>query len=132
MSPDPLDRLEAVLVVGVGGFAGSNVRYLVELTVPSTLAATATVNVLGSFALGFLFYEGQFGDQISERGRLVLATGFLASFTTYSTFVLDALTAVPAVGLAYLLGSYALGFLGVITGRTLARALTSRLDGVRN
>ena len=130
MTRNPLGRLEGVLIVGIGGFAGSNLRYFVESLVPSTLAATATVNVLGCLALGFFFYERRFGDRLTERGRTVLATGFISSFTTYSTFVLDALTAVPAVGLAYLAGSYTLGFVGVLAGRELARAVTRRLDGV--
>lgn len=118
-----LGHLEAVLIVGIGGFAGSNLRYLVESLVPATLVATATVNVVGCLALGFFFYEKQFSGTISESGRTVLATGFIASFTTYSTFVIDAVTTTPAVGLAYAGGSYLLGFLGVLAGRAVAAAV---------
>ncbi|ESS10804.1 MAG: integral membrane protein possibly involved in chromosome condensation [uncultured archaeon A07HR60] len=50
----PIEHVEALVVVGIGGFAGSNLRYFVDLTVPNSLAATLTVNVIGCFALGFL------------------------------------------------------------------------------
>lgn len=121
----PLAHLEIVLIIGVGGFAGSNLRYFVELVVPATLVATATVNILGCIALGFLLYEDIYGGTIHNRSRTVLATGFISSFTTYSTFVIDAITVEPAIGLAYLSGSYALGFLGVVIGREAARWITS-------
>lgn len=120
-----LEHLEAVLVVGIGGFAGSNLRYFVELYVPSTLAATATVNVLGSLALGFLIYEELFTDTISRTSRTLLATGFIASFTTYSTFIIDAITTTPMLAAGYIIGSYALGFGAVLLAREAAqRVLT--------
>jgi CrcB protein len=49
-----------------------------------------------------------------------LSTGFLSSFTTYSTFALEVATAAPAVAAGYALGSYALGFGAVLAGRALA------------
>jgi CrcB protein len=127
----PLAHLEAILSVGIGGFAGANLRYFVDLTVPSTLVTTATVNILGCLALGLLFYEEQFTGQISQSSQTVLVTGFLASFTTYSTFVLDAVTTTPAIGLVYLGGSYTLGFLGVLIGRALARTVAASYEGRR-
>jgi CrcB protein len=121
----PLSHLEAVLIVGVGGFAGSNLRYFVELLVPVTPVATVTVNVLGCFALGFFLYEDIYGGTITKPSRTVLATGFISSFTTYSTFVVDAVTSEPAAGIAYVGISYAVGFGSVLVGRELARLVTS-------
>lgn len=80
----PLKHLETILIIGIGGFAGSNLRYFVDLIVPSTLAATLTVNTLGCLALGFLLYEEIYSGTISRSGRSILATGFIASFTTYT------------------------------------------------
>lgn len=120
----PLEHVEAVLAVGIGGFAGSNLRYFVELTVPHSLAATATVNTLGCLALGFFLYEKHFGGTISQPSRTLLATGFIASFTTYSTFIIDALTTTPPVAVGYVIGSYALGFGAVLAGRESARWIT--------
>ncbi|HMB50546.1 fluoride efflux transporter FluC [Natronoarchaeum rubrum] len=123
----PLEHLEAVLVVGIGGFAGSNLRYAVELFVANSLVATATVNVLGCFALGFLVYENRFAGTISGTSRTLMATGFVASFTTYSTFVVDAITTAPLTALGYVAGSYALGFGAVLAGREAARWATTAL-----
>lgn len=120
----PLEHLETILIVGIGGFAGSNLRYFVELVVPSTLTATLTVNVLGCLALGFFLYEDLYGDTISQSGRTVLATGFIASFTTYSTFIIDAISTTPLLAIGYVAGSYALGFTAVLVGRESARWVT--------
>lgn len=120
-----LEHLEAILVVGIGGFAGSNLRYFVELFVPGSLASTVLVNALGSFVLGFLIYESHLTGAISETSRTLIATGFIASFTTYSTFVVDALTTTPVLAVGYIIGSYTLGFGAVLVGREAARWLRS-------
>ena len=122
MTTTRLGRAEAILGVAIGGFVGANLRYLVEVLVPATLVATAIVNVVGSFALALIVYEAEFSGRLTAASRRVLATGLLSSFTTYSTFVVDALTATPAIGASYVVGSYALGFVGVLAGRVLARA----------
>jgi CrcB protein len=116
---------ESVLLVGIGGFTGSNLRYFSESLITSTLLSTAVVNIVGCFALGVLFYEGELVGIISDRGRRILGTGVLSSFTTYSTFVLDTVTATPRFGLAYLFGSYMLGFAGVLLGRQTIRWASS-------
>jgi CrcB protein len=84
------------------------------------------VNVLGSFALGVLFFGSREGDLVSERAMLVAATGFLSSFTTYSTFVIDTVTATPAVAGVYVVGSYALGFGAALAGGHSGRHLAGR------
>jgi CrcB protein len=117
-------RQRAVVLVALGGFAGATLRYLAELVVPSSLGATATVNVVGCLALGAVFYVDQYSG-ISPATKAALATGFLGSFTTYSTFVVDTLESRPAVAAGYLAGSYALGFGAVLLGRAGAHWLTS-------
>ena len=127
-----LVRAETVLLIAVGGFAGANLRYAVELLVPSSLAATFAVNVAGSFALGVIVYEADVVGAFSEQARYVIATGFLSSFTTYSTFVVDALTATPAVGAAYVLTSYAVGFTAALAGgESVRRLVAPSVDGER-
>lgn len=121
-SDHPLWTLEATALVAIGGFAGSNLRYLVGLLVPG-MGGTLVVNALGSALLGVLLYAGLYAGTLSGETRTVLATGFLASFTTYSTFALEAATAEPAWLIAHVLASYALGFAGVLAGRGLARRL---------
>jgi CrcB protein len=120
----PVEHLEAIVVVGIGGFAGSNLRYLVDLTLPSSLAATLAVNVVGCFALGVLVYEELFSATISGTSRTLVATGFIASFTTYSTFIVDTLTTSPVSATGYVATSYVSGFVAVLLGREAARWIT--------
>jgi CrcB protein len=125
----PLVRLETVLLIAVGGFAGSNLRYFVELTIPSTLGATFAVNVLGSFALALILTEASTIGALSDRAKFVFGTGFLSSFTTFSTFVLDVVSADPLVGLGYVVASYVTAFVAVLLGRTVvARAIAPRME----
>lgn len=118
----PLVRLETLALIAIGGFAGSNLRYFVDLLAPG-MEGTVLVNALGSFALGFLLYEAIHAGLLAGRTRVVAATGFLSSFTTYSTFALETARAPPALMAANVLASYALGFVGVVAGRALARRL---------
>lgn len=125
----PLTTVVALVLVAIGGFAGSNLRFLFDIVVPSTLVATLSVNVLGCAALGFFLYEGRYSGIISERTHLVLLTGFISSFTTYSTFVMDAITTSPALGLSYVVATYAFGFGAVLVGRTGAQKVAARPNG---
>lgn len=118
------EHFATVVRVGAGGFAGATLRYSVSVVVPSSLAATLAVNILGCLALGFLLYDDLYSARLSESNRALVTTGFLGSFTTYSTFVLDALTATPVVGGVYVVGSYVLGFAAVLAGRAGARRVT--------
>jgi CrcB protein len=119
--PHPLRTLESIALIAIGGFAGANLRFLVARLLPGA-GGTLLVNVAGSFVLGFVLYEARYTGILTERARLVLATGFLSSLTTYSTFALQtALLARPLWMVANVLATYALGFSGVLAGRTLAR-----------
>ena len=116
---------ETVLLVALGAFVGANGRYFFGLLIDSTLLSTAFVNVAGSFALGALTQEAQLVGVLSQRSQRIFGTGFLSSFTTYSTFVLDAVTAAPMVGVLYVLGSYALGFTGAMLGHQTVSGLST-------
>lgn len=121
-STHPFRTLEALALVAVGGFVGSNLRYLVGLYVPG-MGGTLVVNVVGSLLLGVLLYAGLYAGTLSSESRTVLATGFLASFTTYSAFALETATASPTWLIANVVASYTLGIAGVLAGRSLARQL---------
>lgn len=124
MSHDhPLAKLETALLIAIGGFAGSNMRYFVGLIVPSSLITTMAVNVIGSFALGVLLYEAMYTGVFTEQATIVFGTGFLSSFTTYSGFALDVFTTSPAIALGYVGLSYVLGFIAIIIGKVIAQTL---------
>jgi len=79
------------LLVCLGGAIGTGARYLIALWAPRALGmsfpyATLIVNVLGSFLLGAIMHVGLTTTLLSPTARLVLATGVMGGFTTYSTF----------------------------------------------
>ncbi len=110
--------IETIVLIAVGGFAGSALRYAIGLFAPG-LGGTLLVNVVGSFALGIVLYEAMHTGLLGRRTRLIAATGFISSFTTYSTFAVEAALATPVVAVGYVAVSYAFGFAGVLAGRTI-------------
>ncbi|WP_440772001.1 CrcB family protein [Natronorubrum sp. DTA28] len=123
MAAHPIVRLETLALIGIGGFAGSNLRYF-ALGLFSDVQAVLLVNVLGCFALGFLVYEAEYAGLVAGRSRTVFTTGFLSSLTTYSTFAIQsALAADPLALVAIVAANYGLGFTAVLASRELARRL---------
>ncbi|ARS91798.1 fluoride efflux transporter FluC [Natrarchaeobaculum aegyptiacum] len=116
----PLVRLETLALVGIGGFAGANLRFFAVGSLPDDLGILLA-NVVGSAILGFLVYEAQYADVLDRRARLAFTTGFLSSLTTYSGFALGIADAPTLwLALAILAGNYVLGFTGVLVGRAVA------------
>ena len=118
----PLRRVETILLVAIGGFVGANARYAVGLVVPG-LAGTFLANVTGSALLGFILYEAMLTGLLANETRLVFATGFLSSYTTYSTFALETVQATPLLGIVNVAASYAAGFAAVLVGGYAASLL---------
>ena len=115
-------RFEPGLFVAVGGFAGAVARHGVAVALPGGFPwGTLAANVAGSFALGALLYEARLLGRFGERTRLLVGTGFLSSFTTYSTFALQTAALSPAMAVANVAANYALGFAAVLAGRTAVR-----------
>lgn len=110
---------EVVILVALGGFFGATARYGVGLVHPGS-PGTFVANVTGSFFLGFVVYEAMYTDYFSERGRLLVSTGFLSSYTTYSTFAYESVVVEPVLGLLNVGASYTFGFVGVLLGRWIA------------
>ena len=117
-----LRSAEIIILVGIGGFAGANLRHFVG-TVVGGLGGTLVANVLGCLALGFLVYEAKLVGVLSEETGYVASTGFLSSFTTYSTFALETVQSAPLLGVANITANYALGFVAVLLGQSAAKAL---------
>ena len=83
--------MKDILLVGLGGFIGSALRYGVALGAtrlfdPRFYIGTMAVNLIGSLLIGILF--GLFAKQ-QNQFSLLLITGFCGGFTTFSTFSLD-------------------------------------------
>ena len=83
--------IREIITVGLGGAAGSIVRYLGSygLLAGHTLlgfpAGTFTVNAAGSLVIGFLLALAP-----SASASQLLVVGFCGGFTTFSTFSADA------------------------------------------
>jgi CrcB protein len=80
-----------LLLICLGGAVGTGARYLIAIGTPRLLGtsfpyATLTVNVLGSFLLGAIMQIGLTTNLMTPQTRLVLTTGVMGGFTTYSTF----------------------------------------------
>ena len=81
-----------LLAIGTGGFFGAVSRFLLATGVQKLVGSafpygTLTVNVLGSFIIGFLFFY--FEQTIAPNQKALLMTGFLGALTTFSTFSLE-------------------------------------------
>lgn len=124
----PLVTLESLALIAAGGALGANARYLVGLGVAG-LSGTFLANVTGCFLLGFLVYEERYTGYLAKRSQLLFGTGFLSSYTTYSTFALETALATPLVGLGYIAASYAFGILAVLVGRKVALQIAGRSTG---
>ncbi|MFW5895944.1 MAG: fluoride efflux transporter FluC [archaeon] len=115
-------RLRTHVLVAAGGFAGANARWLLAVFLPG-LGGTLAANVLGAFALGAVVASVAAG-RLTPATRAALATGFLSSFTTYSTFAMESATAgSPTVLIGNVVANYALGFAAAAAGMVLARRL---------
>ncbi len=116
------------LWVGVGGAVGSMLRYGVSLLLADREfpVATLTVNVVGSFAIGFvlMFTAGRWSTTLST----ALAVGLIGGFTTFSTFAWETLTlsqsGSPVRAGLYLglsvVGGLTASALGAVVGRMVA------------
>lgn len=121
-----------ILLLALGATLGATLRYYATIWAAARFGTafpygTLLVNLVGSFVLGgFLtLATGRFA--VSPEMRLLIATGFCGSLTTFSTFSYETLALVNAgnylTGLLNAFGSLALGLIGVAVGATLARAL---------
>lgn len=86
----------SVFWVAIGGALGSVLRYGAGLAVASIwplhlYIATVLVNIIGSFLIGCAFSWFVIRPDLSEIAPLLLMTGVLGGFTTFSTFSLDVL-----------------------------------------
>lgn len=118
----PLVVLETILLVAMGGALGANMRYGVGVLVPG-LGGTFVANVTGCYLLGFLVYEKRYTGLLAKRSRILFGTGFLSSYTTYSTFALEIVQSESETAVGYIVVSYAVGFTAVLVGRASARQL---------
>jgi|LGVF01.1.fsa_nt_gb CrcB protein len=82
--------LKNILYVGIGGFFGSSLRYIISKLLNSSFPfGTLFVNAFGSFILGFITYKLIKSTNIPQEYILMFTTGFIGAFTTFSTYMLE-------------------------------------------
>ncbi len=123
--------MEKYLFIALGAAAGANVRYLVGVWAGVRFGAsfplgTLAVNATGSLVLGVLAAAAGSRLAISPELRLLLAVGFLGSYTTFSSFTVESLALLEggragaaAINIA---GNNLLGLGAAALGFYLARA----------
>ena len=122
------------LLIAIGAALGANARYLIGVWAGNRLGAdfpygTFIANIAGSFALGFLLALGTERLQLPPEARLLLAVGFLGSFTTFSSFAVESINLWRDAGLwrslLNIVGNNLVGLSSVVLGAALARWLQS-------
>jgi CrcB protein len=86
-----MEAMSRFLLVCLGGALGTGARYLVSGWTARWLGAgfpygTLAVNVVGSFVLAVLMVLGTETSAMPATTRVVLTTGVMGGFTTYSSF----------------------------------------------
>jgi len=116
----------AIALVGLGGAAGSSLRYIVSGLIQSQTTSgfpfgTLLVNVVGCFIIGLLIGSTMSAPiKINDNLRLLFATGFCGGFTTFSAFSAESIAFFDKgeFGLAatYIISSVILGLFATIVG----------------
>lgn len=150
--PLPLHlRPLAIAVVFLGGGLGTLGRYLLGIAIPPLPLASAgvflggipvstlLVNVVGAFLLALLLSAIARRGAESRRGqtlRLLIGTGFMGGFTTYSSLAVETLGLVGANtwhAIAYCLITLIVGLgaslAGLVVGSRLSRPRSSSGEG---
>jgi len=124
-----------ILLVGIGGFAGSVFRYTLSLWMSDRVASsssfplgTFTVNVIGCFIIGLLAGLLIISGEISEKARLFVVVGFLGGFTTFSAFSFESLNLLRSghsiTALTYMLLTLVITLLVTCLGYIIGRAIS--------
>jgi len=121
--------LKQILIVAFGGAVGSVIRYklggfaLHHTQSRSFPVSTFSVNVAGCFAIGILAALVEHHDLFSPSVRLLLFTGLLGGFTTFSAFGYESVfllrRGLVSVATEYVLFSVLCGLMAVGAGMKL-------------
>jgi CrcB protein len=120
------------LFIAIGAALGANARYLIGLWAANRLGAafpygTLIVNITGNFLLGFVITLTTERLTIAPEARLLLAVGFLGSYTTFSSFTVESLGLLRDSGLwpglINILANNMIGLICAALGVYLARLI---------
>ena len=122
--------IKNILLVGLGGAAGSILRFLCQKWITSITSlsfplGTFLINITGCFLIGLFFSYGTKHEYFSYNMQLLLMTGLCGGFTTFSAFTLESMGLIKedktGLFLLYIGGSVILGLLATWLGIKIAR-----------
>jgi fluoride exporter len=129
MLQDP--NLRQPIAISLGAIAGALCRYYLTLWFAKRFGidfpyGTLFINISGCLVMGFFATLAvEKVEMISPELRLMIATGFLGAYTTFSTYALDSINLLRSTNLltatGYWAGSAILGIISVQLGVILAR-----------
>jgi CrcB protein len=128
-----MDTVIRLCCIGLGGFAGAVLRYLVSGWVQDRSGSiaipfgTAAVNLSGCFIIGILTFLVESRSYFSVETRAFVLIGLLGSFTTFSTFGSETLMLIRSgrmdIAALYSGGQVVVGVMMVWLGRLLAAGI---------
>jgi CrcB protein len=124
--------METFLLISLGAITGANLRYWVGGWVANRFGTSfpygnLIINLTGSFILGLFMTLAVDRLLLDPRWRILLAIGFLGSYTTFSSYTFESMSLILdnqwIAGLLNLFGGAFLGALAVLLGILLARVI---------
>lgn len=121
-----------LVFIAVGGAAGAVSRYLLQgwvqdLTGDRFPWGTFVVNISGSFLLGVVFALAVDRAILAPEVRVPVMIGFIGSYTTFSTLMLESWRLVEEGDYLFMLGnlvgSAVVGMVAVVAGLAVGRLL---------
>ena len=139
-----MENLSNILAVGIGGFIGSVIRYLVALYFNTNFNSrftpnheshnfsnliftlplhTLLVNIIGSLLIGIFISYFKFAEIESQSLKLFITTGLMGGLTTFSTFSFEVFELLKvghvSIALIYIALSLGLGILFCYLGYSI-------------
>ena len=120
------------LTISLGAMVGANLRYWMSRSAARLLGpvfpyGTLTINVLGSFVLGFFLVWTTERVMVDPRWRLLVAVGFCGGYTTFSSYAYETMAFFEQGQWTLLAANFVannlLACLAVLAGMALARVL---------
>ncbi len=118
-------RVETLLIIGLGGFVGANLRYLVSVWAVEHMGTsfpygTLIVNLAWSWLRAVFTAWAAQRIELDPRVRFLIAVGFFGAFTTFSTYANESIGLTLAgnwtTALIKVLGTNALCLVGAALG----------------
>lgn len=118
--------MKKIIGIAIGAFLGTILRFfLSQFNSEIFPISTLLINITGSFVICFFMEVTIESIRISETIKHLITTGFISSFTTFSTFVLEIIKFLIngkiTFALLYPILSIILGLLSSILGYEVAK-----------